>query len=173
MAGEECTSSPALNSQRTVPGFLAGKEGSGLVPGSGGNNGSVELASGVLGMGLIGVVALVSGVVGTELVGEGLVGTELVSTPGNPGISVLGSGGKGLEVLVSIFGFAGGFGLAGGLTSTISWGFSLKNIIQLAAPAPPKTSRPTIIPTTNNFLLLALGAAVIGWGEAGSAGCIG
>ena len=76
-----------------------------------------------VGMGLTGVVALVSGV----------VGTELVSPPGNPGISVLGSGGKGLVSLVSVFGFAGGFGLAGGLTSTISWGLSLKKKIQVAA----------------------------------------
>ena len=84
-----------------------------------------------------------SGVVGMELVGEGLVGMELVSTPGNPGISVLGSGGKGLVSLVSVFGFAGGFGLAGGLTSTFSGGLSLKKKIQAAAPpAPPHNKCP-------------------------------
>ena len=142
-----------------VPG--TGGVGSGLVPGTGGNNDSVALVSGVVGMGLTGVVALVSGVVGMELVGEGLVGTELVSPPGNPGISVLGSGGKGLELLVSVFGFVGGFGFAGGLTSTISWGLSLKKKIQVAAPPPPKTSRPTTIPTIN-FFLLGLGAGSIG-----------
>ena len=55
------------------------------------------------------------------VVGSGLVGTALVSTPGKPGISVDGSGRKGVELFVPLGGFV--------LSSSFFFLLNLRNLL--------------------------------------------